>query len=485
MRKVVMQKEKSVNKKKSSLTKVIPNIQSVFSVTNSGIRKIITIFGVKIKIKSKKLIEQKKWKNLENRLNKQLKKYNKNLTAQKKEYLSSYKKLEAIMSSTNHDIMAIKNIIINNLKLYILKENINDIPITTFNNNQNIYTTLKDLEHFYFLPNKGNLGDIVIASSEFQYFDANNFNYEVYDIFSKGKYDLPYNLVYGGGGIWNKLYQNYYKNILEVFKSKLLKKCIILPSSFYDCEDVINILDERFTVFCREKQSYEYCKSLNQKANFILADDMAIGTDFNMHNKAFYNEKNAISFINSLDTDKMSQYISLYNRYQKEKLKILEQLREIEDFTVGYLLRQDREKNIQLQTSLKSIDLSSVLGGYACDKSYAYICSKFFLEVIDKFDIIVTDRLHVGICATKLGKQVFLLDNTYKKISEVYKYSLYKYPNSHLSTPETLDNDIEKIKQEPVTHTQNNDFSVKSFEDFMLQYGSFNNEYGIEKSFPR
>ena len=39
-----------------------------------------------------------------------------------------------------------------------------------------------------------------------------------------------------------------------------VKKIIILPSSFYECQELIDCLDERFVIFCREKQSYRYMK---------------------------------------------------------------------------------------------------------------------------------------------------------------------------------------------------------------------------------
>jgi exopolysaccharide biosynthesis predicted pyruvyltransferase EpsI len=46
-------------------------------------------------------------------------------------------------------------------------------------------------------------------------------------------------------------------------------------------------------------------------------------------------------------------------------------------------------------------------------------------------DIIVTDRLHVGIGSMLLGKEVFLIDNSYGKISEVYRHSMQSIARVH------------------------------------------------------
>ena len=55
---------------------------------------------------------------------------------------------------------------------------------------------------------------------------------------------------------------------------------MILPSSFYKCDDVVNSFDERFTIYCRDQQSFDYCTSLNKRAKFILHNDMAFSADF-------------------------------------------------------------------------------------------------------------------------------------------------------------------------------------------------------------
>lgn len=446
-------------------------VQGLFSVININNSEFV---GKQVKILGLKFKSRNKYQSLLNKIESN----KRELIAQNLEASNKIAYLKEEMEKQN---LNTKILIMDSISSNVQKSNIVSSEISTNNHDENIFQSLKSLGEFYFLPNKGNLGDVVIASSEFQYLDANKFSYKVYDLLNLRQCSAPFNFVYGGGGLWHKLYQQDYQEILNIFKCPLLNKCVVLPSSFYDCEDVIAAFNEKFVVFCREKQSYDYCKSLNDKATFILADDMVIGANFEMYNNGFYNPTQINKFTNNSNIT-IESYIELYKKYSAEKNRAIAKLETIEDFSVGYLLREDKEKVFNIDSSAISMDISSYLGGYGCDKSYDYICTKLFLELINKFDIVVTDRLHIGICATKLGKRVLLIDNSYKKLSEVYKNSLYKFPNVKLTTVDDLSHDIEEMKN--IKYEKNQyDFSIPSFTEFMTQYASFENEYGIERRF--
>ena len=124
-----------------------------------------------------------------------------------------------------------------------------------------ILESLKALDEFYFWPNFGNIGDVVIASAEYQLLDNNELRYKIYNNSLNFNINEQFDLVYGGGGLFVKHWN--YQYVKEVFKSQNLRKAVILPASFFECDDLLEVLDERFIVFCREKRSYEYCKSKN------------------------------------------------------------------------------------------------------------------------------------------------------------------------------------------------------------------------------
>ena len=135
-----------------------------------------------------------------------------------------------------------------------------------------LYQCLTGLEHFIYYPNPGNLGDELIAASTVTLFDRIGLSYEVYE---EGKdYGEAYTLVYGGGGglvsEWG-----WHEVMAPVFSSPGLSRCVILPHSIRGCRSILRLMDERFTVFCREHRSLEYCRKFNQKAFFLPADDMA------------------------------------------------------------------------------------------------------------------------------------------------------------------------------------------------------------------
>lgn len=257
---------------------------------------------------------------------------------------------------------------------------------------------LKKLGTFSYIPNPGNMGDCLIAKATYDFFDRHNLSYNVY---SGG---IAETVVYGGGGIWvQSLYAKSYAKSLAIMKQA--KKVVVLPSSVPDCKDLIDILDEKFVVFCRDSQTFDYLTSHNTKAKILMSHDMAL----------------------RMTPDALEGEICVtYDRY-KSLLIMNETLSKLG--SVGFLFRNDREQKFDFASDL---DLSAQMGSRTMGKEEVSYAAMVMLSVVDLFDVIVTDRLHVGVAATLMGKEVFLLDNSYGKISGVYKNSLFSRPNVHL-----------------------------------------------------
>ena len=372
----------------------------------------------------------------------------------------------------------VKHVLVSTCSDNRLSENLSN----TDNNNPVLEKSLRDLGSFYYLPNKGNLGDVLLAFSTYQYLDAHKFNYSVFDMTKIDQYTEPFNFVYGGGGIWYTPYRNDYQEILNVFKNPLLKKCVVLPSSFSECPDVIDLFDERFVVFCREEKSYNYCKSLNAKAKFLLANDMAVDANMSALGGGLFNADNLHKFLADKNNIVNLKNV-LFRRYTYVYERLMDKVKTIGNKKVAYMLRADKEA---INSNVVSdIDLSAFGGGYCTDKSYDYILTLMFTAVIKMFDVIVTDRLHVGICAAKLGKQVILLDNSYGKVSSVYNYSLKDFKNVSIVSQDDLDNAVQKVakSEESAVLVDKSCCLPVTFLDFVKIYGSIENEYGIEKRF--
>jgi glycosyltransferase involved in cell wall biosynthesis len=252
-------------------------------------------------------------------------------------------------------------------------------------------------ERYTYIPNPGNMGDMLIASATLQFFNANKIQYKMFG--SSGGNAI----VYGGGGIWTKDYENVWRKWLPIFADA--KRIVILPSSFNNCAKLISVLDERFVIFCREKKSYDYLVNACTKAKIILDHDMA----FRM-TKQILDSKGKIG--------------------TKEKKIIARAEQGLKHVPmVAKFMREDCESICKYKTDM---DLSLyVYGNEFAPRGYIDFSAKLMLSAVDSVDAIITDRLHVGIAGALMGKDIYLLDNSYNKVSGVYEQSMAGNPHIH------------------------------------------------------
>lgn len=284
-----------------------------------------------------------------------------------------------------------------------------------------VLSELQKLPLFTYIPNSGNLGDMLIAKATLDFFGANNIRYKMFS-------DVPDDvLVYGGGGQWTSDYKQHWLKWLDLFKQA--SRIVILPSSFNNCPELIDVLDERFVVFCREQKSYDYLMSAGTKAKIILDHDMAL----------------------RMTKQALRGRVRVYGRSNRRALDSVKNAIEFPR-TVIKLMRTDCESACGYDTDL---DLSAVRYGAATSSAHHIdFCAKLMLMAVDCADAIITDRLHVGIAAALMGKEVYLLDNTYGKLSGVYQHSLKSNPHIHFC--DTMP-DVNKLRPMP---TNKNNFKV-------------------------
>lgn len=273
--------------------------------------------------------------------------------------------------------------------------------------NTALLNELKKAGRFTYIPNPGNLGDMLIGAATLQFFAQNNLPCTLYgeNGCSVAASDT---VVYGGGGAWIPDYEKSYVNMLPLFARAA--KIIILPGSFYQCGKLLEVLDERFVVFCREEQSYNYLVSARTKAKIILDHDMALRL-----------QKDILT-PDSLNIPYSDFYMvnTIRQNYAPGK-------------DVGVFLRNDCEKKPDIICPQGDIDLSAMGGGSVkSSREHIAFSAMLMLSVVDSVQTVITDRLHVGIAAALLGKEVYLLDNSYRKLSEVYKRSLQSLSNVHM-----------------------------------------------------
>lgn len=281
---------------------------------------------------------------------------------------------------------------------------------------------LRELGPFHYMMNQGNVGDALIAASTVALFEREELN------FSSCGPELPagkeeITLVYGGGGGFVP-YFGMLPHYVRLFSDPRLRKCVILPQSFRDCDELVDVLDERFTVFCRERASYDYCLSKEWgKARFLLADDMAVAAEPEMLKKR----------------PVRLPFLEMEERAWGKRMK-----RDVKTSLVALpgagklavCLRDDPESTGHAQ-ALKELPLNTDLSVYSVrvidEVEHAFAYTRWLLKALDQPDAILTDRLHLGISGALLGKEVFLMDNVYGKISGIYELSLReRFPRVHL-----------------------------------------------------
>ena len=256
----------------------------------------------------------------------------------------------------------------------------------------------------YFIPNPGNVGDALIASSAYQLFDKNDIKINIFDEnVTLTKKNI---LVYGGGGNLVPNY-NHARNIIDTYHDKV-RALIVLPHTINGHSDLLNKLGPNVYLFCREDISYSYTLQHAINAKIFRYNDLAIQFDINYIKTNWYNACKVCK-------NYRKGFYSLY----------FDALRARKISTNLYCFRTDGEAKGVSPNSDINLDISTYFGiGYMADKNTTHILSKYVLYIINKFDKIYTNRLHICIAGYLLNKEVYFYPNSYYKNEAVFDSSL-------------------------------------------------------------
>lgn len=278
---------------------------------------------------------------------------------------------------------------------------------------------LRSLGVFYYWPNHGNIGDLLIAEATRQYFSRKGLNWKAYDPHNPP--DGEYSIVYGGGGRFSAHWRGPVGGV-EPLVSKAVRKCVILPHSYNGVDKELALFDERHVLFCREMKSYHYVRSVARASQVVLADDMALGYDVSSASQQGEN----LHPNRPQKEDMESQKRWLDALGEKRMLRLVKRATVFEsgqNRRVSFLMRSDAEKKTGLDSPL-TYDISAEWNGNCEETPYSSRMLRALVDALDQTDVVVTDRLHVSIMAAILGKRVYMMDNDYGKLSAVYSQSL-------------------------------------------------------------
>lgn len=237
-----------------------------------------------------------------------------------------------------------------------------------------------------FVPNPGNAGDALIALGTFHYFDSQKIPFPpVVSVEEKEairQYDL---VIYSGGG--NLI--PHYGDALDVLRyaSEYRKKIIVLPHTTFGYESELTRMASSLHLFCRDKVSFDMLLTRGMPDRSItLSEDMAFKID--------------------------RSFLEKYDR--KPHLR------------TAYCMRTDVEsRNRSAALFSENCDISFLWNGNLWgDRVFVERVVASLITYICQFESVVTDRLHIGILAALLDRQVQLFPNSYYKNKAVYEFSM-------------------------------------------------------------
>lgn len=274
---------------------------------------------------------------------------------------------------------------------------------------------LRDLGMFQYIPNHGNLGDLLIDVSTRQMFRRWNIT-----AFS----EPCSHIVYGGGGRFVPFYSSL-DNLQSKLTSPSIRRCVILPHSFYGVDAFVRALDERHIVFCREPRSLRYCRTLNKKALFIPAHDMALGL----------NPVELDSYASDFKCEDIKWFKSQVFKGVRESLFTISLAGK--EYKCAFFPRGSSESALP-QEVRRGVDLSDLWNGYGTGSLCQLSMVRTLIDALSTLDFVFSDRLHICIAALYAGCRVCFIDNNYGKLSSIYYHSLSHHPRAYYVPPAIL-----------------------------------------------
>jgi exopolysaccharide biosynthesis predicted pyruvyltransferase EpsI len=258
-----------------------------------------------------------------------------------------------------------------------------------------------------YVPNMGNAGDALIASGTWQFFDTIGLRPRVVHprAVSKGA-----SVIYAGGGNLPPFYQQC-ADFLRRCIAIDVKEVMVLPHTIRGHAAVLEQLDGRFTLVCRDRPSVEWCTATAPGARTMFSHDLALILD----PKALECRCAGLgSFAALIVRAGRARRLRSYLRWRRYATSVRPINRTLQVF------RNDieaiaRPNGDQLQ------DISAAYNSEYLDRWEHDFVARDLIKTIQRADVIITNRLHIGIAGALLNKRVRLYDNCYGKIHDVYQ----------------------------------------------------------------
>jgi exopolysaccharide biosynthesis predicted pyruvyltransferase EpsI len=278
---------------------------------------------------------------------------------------------------------------------------------------ENVLRSIRKSNAVY-VPNGGNAGDSFIAHATYQLFARLGVEFELGHLSA----DYPGRVVIVGGG-GNLVHP--YPNIANFLRRNLgrWQQLVILPHTIRAYEETLRQLGPNCTLFCRERPSFDFVAGVSPRATVLLSHDLALSCDFDDTRRLMADRR----VRDLLDPTLLVRNTKRLVRKVRHGLatggsdRVLDAFRTDVEGTAGDV----PGTNIDLSEAFAADDMSPASSLHA---------TFWTMSFVDRFEVVRTNRLHIGIMAAMLGKQLELFDNSYGKVRDVFDHSLRdRFPN--------------------------------------------------------
>ncbi len=257
-----------------------------------------------------------------------------------------------------------------------------------------------------YVPNEGNAGDALIAAGTSQFFDDLGLAPAYARVRQIRRGDA---LIYAGGGNLVPEYESasrFLERCLEVEVASVL----VMPHTIRGHEALLQRLDERFTLVCRDQASVDRVRATGTRAQVLYAPDMALYIDVPRLFKRCEAYRGPAFWARMAHHDRLVPYLRWRVALARRKPPADRRLA---------VIRVDAEAIASLPGNPRW-DMSNLYGSKFRLREESDLVTRDFLQFFGQLDSVRTNRLHAGVAAALMGCEVTYLDNSYGKIGAVY-----------------------------------------------------------------
>ena len=188
----------------------------------------------------------------------------------------------------------------------------------------------------------------------------------------------------------------------------------MLPHTIRGHVELLQQLDERFTLVCRDLPSLEWCTTTARAARTMFSHDLGLRLDVRSLQRRCSGIVPFTALIIRAGRARRFRRYMRWRRYTRSVQPVNGKLQ---------VFRADVEA-VPRHPGDRLQDISGAYLSEYLDRVEHDFVARDLLDTVGRADVIATNRLHIGIAGALLGKRVQLYDNSYGKIRDVYQSSL-------------------------------------------------------------